>query len=329
MHSSAGNAAHSGPHSGPDHAARSSTAGSRHRVVVTRAIPQVALELLDSPWVSSLDRPLTPEELREAVDGATAVVSMLHDRIDGSMVDAAGGGLRIVANVAVGYDNIDVAACAARGVVVTNTPDVLVDATADLTMALLLGITRRLGEGDRLLRAGTGWSWSMDFMLGTGLQGLRLGIVGFGRIGRAVARRAEAFGMEVVHTRMVPLADLLATSDVVSLHCPLTLQTRHLIDAAALRAMRPTAYLVNTSRGPVVDEAALADALERGEIRGAALDVFEDEPRVVPKLRTLDNVLMTPHLGSATTQTREAMATLAVRNVLSVLSGGPPLTPVV
>lgn len=297
-------------------------------VVVTRAVPTVALDLLDAPWVSSLDRPLTPDELREAVRGATAVVSMLHDRVDAAMLDAAGPNLKVVANVAVGYDNFDVPACTARGVVVTNTPDVLVNATADLTMALLLGITRRVGEGDRLLRAGTEWSWSMGFMVGTGLQGLRLGIVGYGRIGRAVARRAEAFGMEVVHTRELPLPELLATSDVVSLHCPLTPQTRHLIDAAALRTMRPTAYLINTSRGPVVDENALADALARGEIRGAALDVFEAEPYVVPALRSLDNVLMTPHLGSATTQTREAMATLAVRNVLSVLSGRPPLTPV-
>jgi glyoxylate reductase len=237
-----------------------------------------------------------------------------------------------VATVAVGYDNIDVAACAARGVVVTNTPDVLVEATADLTFALLLGVTRRVGEGDRLLRAGTPWSWSMGFMLGTGLQGRTLGLVGYGRIGKAVARRAAAFGMRVVVNRRsgegLTLEELLAVADVVSLHCPLTSSTHHLIDAAALRRMRPEAYLINTARGPIVDEAALAGALERGELAGAGLDVFEREPAVEPRLLALDTVLLTPHLGSATAQTREAMAVLAARNVIAVLGGGAPLTPV-
>jgi glyoxylate reductase len=305
------------------------------RIVVSRAVPAPAADLLRTAgevWTSEQDRPLTPAELRAAVRGADALVCMLHDRIDEPLLTAAGERLRVVANIAVGYDNIDVPACTRRGVLVTNTPDVLVDATADLTMALLLGITRRVAEGDRLLRAGTPWSWSMSFMLGTGLQDLRLGLVGYGRIGRAVARRAEAFGMHIVHSGRTggrpALRELLAGSDVVSLHCPLTPETHHLIDADALRLMRPDAYLINTARGPIVDERALADAMERQQIRGAALDVFEDEPAVHPRLLTLDNVLLTPHLGSATTQTREAMALLAARNVVGVLSGSGPLTPV-
>jgi glyoxylate reductase len=310
-------------------------------IVVTSAVPPAAVELLRTAgavWVAPGEDPLDPAELRARSSGAEAVVCMLHDRIDGDLLDAAGERLRVVANVAVGYDNIDVAACAERGVVVTNTPGVLVEATADLTFALLLGITRRVGEGDRLLRAGTPWSWSMSFLLGTGLQGRTLGLVGYGRIGRAVARRAAAFGMRVVVARrrpaapgeppVLPLDELLAVADVVSLHCPLTAATRHLIDAAALRRMRPDAYLINTARGPVVDEAALAGALERGELAGAGLDVFEREPRVEPRLLALDTVLLTPHLGSATSQTREAMAVLAARNVVAVLSGQDPVTPV-
>jgi glyoxylate reductase len=310
-------------------------------IVVTSAVPSAAVDLLRTAgevWVAPGDRPLDPAELHARVAGADAIVGMLHDRIDVGLLDAAGERLRVVATVAVGYDNIDVPACTARGVVVTNTPDVLVEATADLTWALLLGVTRRVGEGDRMLRAGTPWSWSMSFMLGTGLQGRTLGLVGYGRIGRAVARRASAFGMRVVVARrgtavggeppVLPLDELLAVADVVSLHCPLTAGTHHLIDAAALRRMRPGAYLINTARGPVVDEAALADALERGELAGAALDVFEREPLVEPRLLALDNVLITPHLGSATEQTRTAMAVLAARNVVAVLGGAGPVTPV-
>ena len=315
------------------------------RIVVGRTLPAAALGLLrevGDVWVPAEDRPLTAAELAQASAGADAVVALLHDRIDERVLAAAGSQLRIVANVAVGYDNIDVAACAARGVVVTNTPGVLVDATADLTLALMLGITRRVAEGDRLLRAGTSWSWSLDFMLGRGSAGKQLGIVGFGQIGQAVARRAAAFGMTIAYTgrhdvssadwsgaaTRMSLADLLNSSDVVSLHCPLTVETTHLIDGAALRLMRPTAYLINTARGPIVDEAALADALDSGVIAGAALDVFEHEPSVHPGLRESDRVLLTPHLGSATLETREAMAVLAARNVVEVLAGRPALTPV-
>ncbi|GAA5165473.1 MULTISPECIES: 2-hydroxyacid dehydrogenase [Amycolatopsis] len=309
------------------------------RIVVTRALPAKTLEPLraaGSVWVSPHDRPLTPGELREAVRGADAVISMLSDRIDDSVLDAAGSGLRIVANTAVGYDNVDVPALARRGVVATNTPGVLVDATADLTMALLLAVTRRVAEGDRLIRSGAAWSWDISFMLGTGLQGKQLGIIGYGHIGKAVATRAAAFGMRVVHhsrrptpgTEAVPLDELLATSDVVSLHCPLTTETRHLIDAGALRAMKREAFLINTARGPIVDEAALAEALSEGRIAGAGLDVYEHEPEVHERLRTLGNVVLAPHLGSATVETRTRMAELAVENVVAVLSGRPAPTPV-
>lgn len=214
----------------------------------------------------------------------------------------------------------------------------LVDATADLTMALLLDVTRRVSEGDRLIRSGQPWSWDIGFMLGTGLQGKQLGIVGMGHIGRAVARRATAFGVRVVYHarraqddgigRRVPLDELLATSDIVSLHCPLTIETRHLIDAEALGAMKPGSYLINTARGPIVDESALADALARGGIAGAALDVYEHEPEVHPGLRELPNVVLAPHLGSATVETRTLMAELAVKNVVQTLNDSGPVTPI-
>jgi glyoxylate reductase len=314
------------------------------RIVVTRRIPEAAVETLRQAgevWMSGTDRPLEPGELAEAVEGAAAIVSMLHDRIDGSVADAAGPGLRVVANVAVGYDNIDVAALAERGVLVTNTPGVLTDATADLAFGLLLALTRRIAEGDRLLRARRPWSFHLGFMLGSGLRGKTLGIIGLGQIGQAMARRAKAFGMDIVYSgrsrsaaegelgaRFVERDELLATADVVSLHCPLTPETRHLIGSAALSAMKPSAVLVNTTRGPVVDEGALADALARGEIAGAALDVFEREPEVEPRLLELDTVVLTPHLGSATVETRTAMALLAARNVAAVLAGEVPPNPV-
>jgi glyoxylate reductase len=287
---------------------------------------------------------LTHEELLERVAGKQALVSMISDVIDEAVILAAAD-LRIIANVAVGYNNIDVAAARRRNVVVTNTPGVLTDATADLTWALILGITRRVGEGERLIRRDAWRGWAFDFMLGTELGGKQLGIVGYGRIGRAVAARGRAFGMRIAHTvrtpsSAVPLAAeqppaepmsfdrLLATSDVVSLHVPLTPETRHLIGQASLARMKRSAYLINTSRGQVVDEAALAWALQNGLIAGAALDVFEREPRIEPALVALENVMLVPHLGSATTETRTAMADLAVRNVAAVLSGQPALTPV-
>ncbi len=316
------------------------------RIVVTRLIPEPALELLHAAgdvWLSPHDRPMTLEELYAAVAGADAVVTLLHDRVDDAFLDAAGPGLRVVANVAVGYDNIDVPACARRGVVATNTPGVLVDATADLAMALILISTRRLGEAERMVREGGSWSWSMFFMLGTGLQDKTLGVVGLGQIGSATARRARAFGMRIVYAgrrradaaleseldaTMLDLDELLATADVVSINTPLSDATRHLIDARRLGLMKPTAHLVNTSRGPVVDEAALAAALRAGTIAGAGLDVFEHEPEIDPGLRGLENVVLIPHLGSATIETRTAMGVLAAENAAAVLRGEAPPTPI-
>lgn len=282
-------------------------------------------------------------DLIALVSGADAVLTLLHDRVDEELLDAAGPQLRCVANVAVGYDNVDVGAAVRRGVVVTNTPGVLDDATADLTLALILAAARRIAEGDRLIRAGRSWAWGMDFMLGSDLRGKRLGIVGLGGIGRRVATRARAFGMEIAyHSRhpappqleaelcaeRMPLERLLASADVLSLHCPLSPQTHHLIGAPELEAMKPTAILINAARGPVVDERALAEALAHGQIAAAGLDVYEHEPRVEPRLLELDNVVLAPHLGSATVETRTAMAMLAARNAISVLQGQGPLTPV-
>lgn len=316
------------------------------RIVVTRRIPSPALELLapaGDVWVSPHDRPMTTDELHAAVSGAAAVVTLLHDRVDAAFLDAAGQGLRVVANVAVGYDNVDVSACAARGVVCTNTPGVLTDATADIAFALILASTRRLGEAERMVRAGGTWSWSMFFMLGSGLQGKTLGIVGLGQIGAATARRARAFGMRIAYTgrqradaaleaeleaTRLDLDELLATADVVSIHCPLSDATRHLIDSRCLSLMKPTAYLINCARGPIVDEAALAHALRDGTIAGAGLDVFEHEPAIEPGLLELENVVLLPHLGSATIETRTAMGVLAAQNAVAVLAGKPPLTPI-
>lgn len=277
------------------------------------------------------------EELLARVAGKQALVCLLTDTIDAAVLDAAGPSLKVVANVAVGYNNVDLASCRARGVVATNTPDVLTNACADFTWALILAVTRRLGEGERVVRAGRWAGWGLDYMLGMELRGKQLGIVGMGRIGRAVAAKAPAFGMRVAYTARrpvdvadaehVPLDRLLAASDIVSLHCPMTDETRHLIDQKALLRMKRSAYLINTARGPVVDEAALAWALREGRMAGAALDVYEREPIVHPDLLPLENVLLIPHLASATTETRTAMADLAVSNALAVLAGRPALTP--
>jgi lactate dehydrogenase-like 2-hydroxyacid dehydrogenase len=292
---------------------------------------------------TGLGRRLSNEELRHHVKGSAALISMLYDRVDATVLDAGGDDLRIVANVAVGFDNIDVTHATNAGIQVTNTPSVLAAATADFTLGLILDLTRRISEGDRLIRRGGQWRWEFDFMLGAGLQGATLGIVGAGEIGRLVALRAQAFGMRVVvttrrrpdspgalpaGTTYLELDELFRQSDVVSLHCPLNTSTWHLVDERRLRLMKPSAVLVNTSRGPVVDERALAAALERRQIAGAALDVFEHEPSVDDRLLGLDNTVLAPHLGSATSQTRTAMADLAAANVVSVLGGGPALTPV-
>ena len=279
-------------------------------------------------------------ELIDRLRGKQALICLLTEAVDQAVIDA-GADLRVIANIAVGYNNIDVPAARRRGIVVTNTPDVLTEATADFAWTLILAITRRVSEGERVVRRGEWKGWALDFMLGMELRGKQLGIVGFGRIGRAVAARAPAFGLRVACTDIrpdgsydmslpgaMPLDQLLSTSDVVSLHVPLTPQTTHLIDQPALARMKRSAYLVNTARGPVVDEAALAWALRERIISGAALDVYEREPEVHPDLLKLENVLLAPHLASATVETRTAMAELAVRNVLAVLEGQPPITPV-
>ncbi|HEU4737945.1 MAG TPA: D-glycerate dehydrogenase [Solirubrobacterales bacterium] len=311
---------------------------------VTNRVPESAVEMLREAGEVRIDereKAIPRAELLELVRGTEALLTLLHDPVDEELLEAAGPQLRCVANVAVGYDNVDVAAAERRGVVVTNTPGVLDDATADLTMALILAATRRLVEGDRMVRSGQPWSWGMGFMLGSSLQGKRLGIVGLGGIGTRVAERARAFGMEIAyHSRhpspaeaeleaeRLPLADLLASSDVISLHCPLTPETHHLIGAEQLTAMKPSAVLVNAARGPIVDELALAQALADRRIAAAGIDVFEREPEVEPGLLLLENAVLTPHLGSATVETRTAMAELAARNAISVLRGQGPLTPV-
>lgn len=321
------------------------TSRPQPKILVTGKIPESGLDVLrevGDVWAWSGDDPIPADVRDQHLAEADAVVTLLTDRVDDEFLDAAPN-VKIVANVAVGHNNIDVEACTARGVQVSNTPDVLTDATADLAMALTLMCTRRLGEGERLIRSQQPWKWGMFMMLGTGLQGRRLGIVGMGSIGAALAERATAFGMSIVyHNRsavdretearlgasLVPLDELLATSDVVSLNCPYSEATHHLIDDAALRSMKSSAFLVNTARGPIVDEAALVDALASGRIAGAGLDVFEHEPNVHPGLVDLDNVVLVPHLGSATVETRGAMAELAARNVVEVLAGRSPLTPV-
>jgi len=292
--------------------------------------------------ISGLGRPLAGDELIHFVGAADALVCNVADRVDDAVL-AGCPTVRVVANVGVGVDNIDLEAARERGVWVTNSPDVLTEATADLTWALILAVTRRVVAGDRLIRSGTRWAWRPDFFLGVGLQGKTLGIVGMGRIGRAVARRALAFGLTVrCHDRarigdadalgttyVAELDDLLAGSDILTLHCPLSDDTRHLLDERRLRLLPRGAFLINTSRGPVVDEAALAEVLESGHLGGAALDVFEHEPAVHPGLLLRDDVVLLPHLGSATLETRTAMAQLALDNALAVLEGRPPPTPVV
>jgi len=315
--------------------------GGRPAVLVTRAIPDEALSLLRSTCDVRLwedDRPIPRDRFLERAAGASALVTMLTDRVDDEVLDAAGTSLRIVANHAVGLDNIDLEACTRRGVLVSNTPDVLTAASADLTWGLLLAASRRIAEGDRLVRAGRPWSWAPLFLLGREVSGRTLGIVGLGRIGQAVAARARGFDMRVLyHSRrrrpdaeralgVEPreLGELLADADAVSVHVALTEGTRHLFGAREFATMKETAVLVNTSRGAVVDEAALARALAAGRPFAAGLDVYEREPQVHPALLELENVVLAPHIGSATVETRTAMATAAARNVLAALAGDRP-----
>jgi glyoxylate reductase len=303
--------------------------GAHPRVFVTRQLPGGALDRLAAEhdvevWPER--RPPPREELMKRAPELEGLLSLLTDRVDAELMDAAPR-LRAISNYAVGVDNVDVEAAAARGIPVGNTPDVLTESTADLALALMLAIARRLAEGEAFVRAGKWATWEPELLLGRDLHGATVGIVGYGRIGQAVGRRLEGFGCELLTTGGsggVPLAELLERSDFVTLHTPLTPQTWGLIDADALRRMKPTAYLVNTARGPIVDTDALAHALHAGEIAGAALDVTDPEP--LPgdhPLLSAPNLLVVPHVGSATVATRERMADMAVENLLAGLEGRP------
>jgi glyoxylate reductase len=307
------------------------------RIVTTFPLPDAALALLGEAGSVA-----GPEGWREALGDAEALLCLLTDRVDAALLERAPR-LRVVANAVVGYEHVDLAACAARGIVVTNTPDVLTEATADLAWALILATVRRLPQSERSLRAGEFHGWGFWDYLGGDLAGATLGIYGMGRIGRAVARRAGGFGMRVIyHSRsrlpeddearldaeFVAFDELLARSDVLTLHAPLTPEARHAIDAGALGRMRPGSYLINTARGALVDEAALVEALRGGPLAGAGLDVYEREPAITPGLLDLPNAVLLPHIGSATRDTRTRMAMLAARNAHAVLSGRPALNPV-
>jgi len=313
------------------------------KVLVTREIPSAGLRPLEGYDLTVLsEAPPARDELLEAAHGASGVLSNVTEKIDAEFMDAAGDGLKVVANMAVGYDNIDVGAARERGIIVTNTPGVLDETTADTAFMLLLAAARRLGESERILRAGEWHWWGPKLFVGVDVWGKTLGVVGMGRIGQAVARRGKGFGMEILYhnrsrkeeaegelgARYVDLDELLATADFVSVHTPLTDETRHLIGREELDKMKPTAVLVNTSRGPVVDEEALADALAEGRIFAAGLDVYEEEPKVHPKLLERENAVLAPHIGSGSRETRDGMAVLAAENVVAVLSGEEPKTPV-
>ena len=315
---------------------------TRPDVLVTRPIMDDPLARLRERCDVTVHRNefgIPREELLRIVAGRDALVTMLTERVDAELLAAAGPRLKIVANHAVGFDNVNLADCTQAGVLATNTPDVLTETTADTAFTLLMTAARRVGEGERFLRSGRQWIWGPLMMLGQDVHHKTIGIVGFGRIGQAVARRAKGFGMRVVYAdavqlpakvedgaTRVPLEELLEDADFVSIHTNLTDETRHLFGHEEFKRMKPTAVLVNTSRGPVVDEAALADALEAGELFAAGLDVFEREPDVHPKLLELENVVVIPHLGSATVDTRDAMGHLVVDNVFAALDGKRPPT---
>ncbi len=332
-------------------------------VFVTRRLPEPALARLSQACeyrIGAEAGVLSRADLLAGVQDVEGLICLLTDTIDRAVIEA-GRQLRVIANVAVGYNNIDIAYAKQRGLLVTNTPDVLTDATADLTWALILAVTRRIVEADQFTRAGKFDGWDLDMLLGTGLTGETLGVIGFGRIGKAVGRRAVGFGMQVIYCgsdeiayrddptharlaapphstpkwrsdsfapRRASFNQLLHQADIITLHTPLAATTKHLLDAAAFAQMKPGAFLINTARGPIVDEAALAAALQSGHLAGAGLDVYEHEPTIHPALLPMPNVVLLPHIGSATRETRTAMALLAVENTIDVLTGKAPRTPV-
>jgi glyoxylate reductase len=311
------------------------------KVLVTRKIQEQPLRLLQEHaevTINREDRAMTADEIMASLPGKTGLLSMGSDPISAKLLES-GRDLKIVANNAVGFNNLDLAAATRLKIAATNTPEVLTDTTADLTFALMLGVARRIGEAERFVRAGKWVGWHPDLLLASDVHGKTLGIIGLGRIGRAVAKRALGFNMEIVYhdlgkidpapaglsrAKFLSLGELLKQSDFVTLHVPLSPETKHLIGREELRAMKKTAFLINASRGPVVDERALVEALQSGLIAGAGLDVFENEPRISPELLKMENVLLVPHIGSATFATREKMSLVAVHNILAVLRGEVP-----
>ena len=314
------------------------------KVFVTRNIPQPGLDLLKANHieveVSNLDRPLTREELMEHAKGADGVLSQLVDKIDGEVMDAIGPQLKVISNYAVGYDNIKLDEAAKRNILVTNTPDVLTDAVADHAMALMLSAAHRVAESDRFSRAGKFKGWQPFLLLGQDVYGKTLGVVGMGRIGSALARRAaKGFGMKVLYfdrgqtnaeldseigSKSATMEELLKNSDFISLHVPLLPETKHLISTPQFEMMKKTAVLVNTARGPVVDEQALVNALKNGDIFAAGIDVWENEPNLTPGLADLENIVLTPHTASATVETRDNMSKVAAENMSAALNGQTP-----
>jgi glyoxylate reductase len=317
------------------------------KIFITRKIPEAGIKLLQEKGykveISPQDGVIPREELLKKVKGTDAILSILTDKIDGEVMDAAGPQLKIVANYAVGFDNLDVTAAKQRNIILTNTPEVLTESVAEHTIALMFAIARRIVESDQFMRDGKYVGWAPMLFLGNDLVGKTLGLVGLGRIGAAVAERMyDGFKMKILyydvrrneelekqyHLEYRSLEDLLKEADFISIHVPLLPTTKHLIGEPQLKIMKKTAYLINTSRGPVIDEKALVEALKTGEIKGAALDVYEEEPKMAPGLAELPNTVLTPHTASATEETRSAMSELAAKNIIAVLGGQPPLTPI-
>jgi len=313
------------------------------KVFISGKVPRVAYDMLSASFDVAMNdslRLLTRDEIIAGLKGCDALLSLLSDNIDAAVINASPS-LKIIANYGAGFNNIDLAAATARGIPVTNTPAVSTDATADLTIGLIIAIARRIVEGDKNTRAGRFTGWAPLYHLGVEVTGKTLGIVGMGNIGKAVAKRAKGFDMRIVYytrTRLSPaqeaelgveyrpLADVIAAADFLTFHVSYDPSLHPLIGAAELAAMKKTAFLINAARGPLIDEAALLAALRAGTIAGAALDVYEFEPRITPGLEELDNVILCPHLGNATVETRDAMARLAAENIIAVLGGRPPLT---